>query len=136
MPLFLLTAAFALLFFRMEAVIQGMLSIANTVLKKWNMIFDTYLPLYGFSSDKQEDLAPAVCILGILVGIFTGYGVWRQWLGLLTGEVFVILAAGCLLQGNPSFYPVILLLAGCWACGPEAGRETGVIRKFPSVSVC
>ena len=76
LPLFLLTAAFVLLFFRMEAVIQGMLSIANTVLKKWNMIFDTYLPLYGLSSDKQEDLAPAVCILGILVGIFTGGSGW------------------------------------------------------------
>lgn len=131
LPLFLLTAAFALLFFRMEAVIQGMLSIANTVLKKWNMIFDTYLPLYGFSSDKQEDLAPAVCILGILVGIFTGYGVWRQWLGLLTGEVFVILAAGCLLQGNPSFYPVILLLAGwlgVWT-GSRAGNRRN--QKIP-----
>lgn len=133
LPLFLLIAAFALLFFRMEAVIQGMLSIANTVLKKWNMIFDTYLPLYGLSSTRQEEIVPAVCILGILVGIFTGYGAWRQWLGLLTGEVFVILAAGCLLQGNPSFYPVILLLAG-WL-GIWTGSRAGN-RRNQKISLC
>lgn len=135
LPLFLLTAAFALLFFRMDAVIQGMLGIANEVLKKWNMIFDTYFPLYGLSPGGREDLAPAMCILGILVGIFTGYGVWRQWLGLLTGEVFAILAAGCLLRGNPSFYPVIFLLAG-WLGVWTGSRERNRRNRIIPVGIC
>lgn len=133
LPLLLLFGAFALLFFRMEAVIRGMLALANMVMEKWNTIFNTYLPLYGLASPGKGDIFSALIILGILLGIFSGYSIWRQWLGFLTAEVFLLVMTGCLLRGNESCRPVILLMAG-WL-GIWSGSRTGS-RRSRRISLC
>lgn len=123
LPLLLLSGAFVLLFFRMEAVIEGILVMVDAMLERWNTVFDAYLPLYGLSGTAEGDMLPAAVILGVLLGLFTGYAVWRRWLGALTVAVFLLLAAGCLLQGNLSAFPVLFFLAG-WL-GVWSGSQKG-----------
>lgn len=118
LPFFCLFAAFILLFFRMETVIQGMLGIGNNIIGSMNERFNTYLPLYYFPESEQESIAWAMLVLGILFGLFSGYAIWRRWLGPITVEIFFIMAAGCLLQEKASCLAIILLVAvwlGIWS---------------------
>ena len=67
LPLLLLSGAFVLLFFRMEAVIEGILVMVDAMLERWNTVFDAYLPLYGLSGTAEGDILPAAVILGVLL---------------------------------------------------------------------
>lgn len=118
LPFLCLFAAFSLLFFRMETVIQGMLGIANSIIESMNERFDTYLPLYYLPESEKESIVWAMLVLGILFGLFSGYAIWRRWFAPITVEIFFIMAAGCLLQEQASFLAIILLTAvwlGLWS---------------------
>src|SRR5699024_9732815 len=135
LTLLVVSRAFVLLFFRMEAVIEGILVMVDAMLERWNTVFDAYLPLYGLSGTSEGDMLPAAVILGVLLGLFTGYAVWRRWLGALTVAVFLLLAAGCLLQGNLSAFPVLFFLAG-WL-GVWSGSQKGSPHsRVATLSVC
>lgn len=111
LPLLLLLTAFFLLFWRMEGVIQGTLYMANTVLGRWNSVFETYYSLYGVSHVSQGDLLLAVVITGILLGILVSCSIWKKWLFLLTFVTFLLIVFGGLLRCT-SFYAYLFLLAG------------------------
>ena len=111
LPLLLLTAAVVVLFWQLEGVIQGTLFMIDTILSRWNMVFDTYYPLYGIQNASQENIFSAAIIMGIFLGTVISYSIWNKWMYFLTFVVYFLIFFGGLLR-VPSYYAYLFLLAG------------------------